>query len=146
MQLVQFKSDTDLSKQLWSVGVSNGLLSCQYYLAALFKVVMRAHSNLRCHFLGFYSQNSAVDSWNCSGGSWLQPADTHPADVLAASAGREGLRADDGAAPHEGRGVTPAAAPLLGTDPHRLREQAVRHGGLLHLQGPTQRTRRRVSL
>lgn len=32
----------------------------------------------------------------------LQPADTHPADVLAASAGREGLRADDGAAPHEG--------------------------------------------
>lgn len=63
----------------------------------------------------------------------LQPADTHPADVLAASAGGKGLRAHDGAAPHEGRGVTPAGPPLLGTDPHRFREQAVRHGGLLHL-------------
>lgn len=63
-----------------------------------------------------------------------QPADTHPADVLVASARGKGLRADDGAAPHEGRGVTPAAAPLLGTNPHRFRKHAVRHGGLLHLR------------
>lgn len=73
-----------------------------------------------CHFIGIVPFHT--------------PANTHPADILTSSARREGLRANDGAATHEGRRVTPATPPLFGPDSHRLWEQALRHGGLFHLQ------------
>lgn len=44
------------------------------------------------------------------------------------------MRANDGAATHERRGVTPATSPLFGPDSRRLWEQTLCHGGLLHLQ------------
>lgn len=59
---------------------------------------------------------------------------THPANILTPCTGRKGLRANDGAAAHERRGVTPASAPLFVPDSDRLWKQTVRHGGLLHLQ------------
>lgn len=62
---------------------------------------------------------------------WLT---THPAHVLTPCTRREGLRANDGAAAQERRGVTPSPAPLFVPDSERLWEQTVGHGGLLHLQ------------
>lgn len=58
----------------------------------------------------------------------------HPANILTPCTRRKGLRANDGAAAHERRGVTPAPAPLFVPDSDRLWKQTVRHGGLLHLQ------------